>query len=203
MFVGLQDQSYEVMQAYQDEKEQIQNAKTKFTIITGIMVVWATIVTLAIIVMSVVVFSCMRNRPELALIPSAESYISDAETGTGNNKSQLGDDDDEDNDIVSQKSASVVNLNFGHGNVASGEGREVGDREEEEEVQPSGQQHEFEVEKISALFEEDEDTEGPRETTMPDNMHVQPNFRGAVTSGRTGMGQFRALFFPDSGSSSF
>lgn len=202
MFIGLQDQSYQVQQAFLDEKEQIQNAKTKFTIITGIMVVWATIVTLAIIILAVVVFSCMRKRPELSLIPSAESYFSDAETGTGINKSQVGDDDDEDNDIVSQKSASVVNLNFGHGNVASGEGHEVGDQKEEEEIQPPGQQHEFEVEKISALFEEDEDTDGPRET-MPDNMHVQPNFRGAVTSGRTGTGQFRALFFPDSGSSSF
>lgn len=201
MLVGLQDQSYQVQQAFLDEKEQIQSAKTKFTIITGIMVVWATIVTLAIIIMAVVVFSCMRNGPKLSLIPSAESYFSDAETGSGNNKSQLGDDD-EDNDIISQKSASVVNLNFGRGNVASGEGREVGAQEEQEEIQPPGQQHEFEVEKISALFEEDEDTEGPRET-MPDSMHVQPNFRGAVTSGRTGTGQFRALFFPDSGSSSF
>lgn len=195
MFLGLQDQSYQVQQAFLDEKEQIRNAKSKFNIITGVLVVWATIVTLVIIIMVVVVFTFMRNRPELAEIPSAESYMSDAETG--HHKSHLGDDDD----CISQNAASVVNLNFGHGKVASGEGREV-EVQEEQDIRPPGVQHEFEVEKISALFEDDEDAEGSSEI-LPGSLNVQPNFRGAVTSGRPGTGQFRTLFFPDSGSSTF
>lgn len=195
MFSGLQDQSYQVQQAFLDEKEQIRNAKSKFNIITGVLVVWATIVTLVIIVMVVVVFTFMRNRPELAEMPSAESYMSDAETG--HPKSYLGDDDDS----VSQNTASAVNLNFGRGKVASGEGREV-EVQEEQDIRPPGEQHEFEVEKISALFEDDDDAEGYPET-LSGSMNVQPNFRGAVTSGRPGTGQFRTLFFPDSGSSTF
>lgn len=199
---GLQQQSNEVQEAFLNEREEIQNAKTKFNIITAIMVVWATIVTLAIIIMVVVVFTFMRNRPELAAIPSADSYMSDAETG--HPKSQLGDDDDEEE--IPENVTSVVNLNFGQGKIASGEGREV-DVKEEADVrqQVPSQQHEFEVEKISALFEEDENDEAPTAAAeaIPGGIQARPNFRNAVTTSRAGTGQFRALFFPDSGSSTF
>lgn len=199
---GLQQQSNDVQEAFLNEREEIQNAKTKFNIITAIMVVWATIVTLAIIIMVVVVFTFMRNRPELA-IPSADSYMSDAETG--HPKSQLGDDDDDEEEMP-ENVTSVVNLNFGQGKVASGEGREV-DVKEDADVrqQVPSQQHEFEVEKISALFEEDENDEAPTAAaeSIPGGIQARPNFRNAVTTSRAGTGQFRALFFPDSGSSTF
>jgi len=201
--LGLQQQSNEVQEAFLNEREEIQNAKNKFNILTAIMVVWATIVTLAIIIMVVVVFTFMRNRPELA-IPSADSYSSDAETG--HPKSYIGDDDEEEE--IPQNVTSAVNLNFGRGKVASGEGREIDLQEEEEaDVRQQGpsQQHEFEVEKISALFEEDERDEAPAAAaeSIPGGIQARPNFRNAVTTSRAGTGQFRALFFPDSGSSTF
>jgi len=198
--LGLQQQSNEVQEAFLNEREEIQNAKSKFNILTAIMVVWATIVTLAIIIMVVVVFTFMRNRPELA-IPSAESYTSDAENG--HQKSYIGDDDEEEE--IPQNVTSAVNLNFGRGKVTSGEGREVDIQEEEVRQQGPSQQHEFEVEKISALFEEDEHDEAPAAAaeSIPGGIQARPNFRNAVTTSRAGTGQFRALFFPDSGSSTF
>src|SRR6218665_974571 len=205
---GLQEQSNDVQEAYLNEREEIQNAKTKFNIITAIMVVWATIVTLAIIIMVVVVFTFMRNRPELSAIPSAESYTSDAETG--HTKSYLGDDDDEEEEEVPQNITSAVNLNFGQRKVASGEGREIdvpGEENADVRQQVSSQQHEFEVEKVSALFEEDDGDEAPAAAAAAESIsggiQARPNFRNAVTTSRAGTGQFRALFFPDSGSSTF
>ena len=207
--MGLQQQSNEVQEAFLNEREEIQNAKTKFNIITAIMVVWATIVTLAIIIMVVVVFTFMRNRPELAIIPSAESYTSDAESG--HTKSCIGDDDQDED--MQQNVTSVVNLNFGQRKVASGEGREIDIQEEEgadARQQGPSQQHEFEVEKISALFEEDDNDESPggaagggAADAAAGGIQARPNFRNVVTTNRAGTGQFRQLFFPDSGSSTF
>jgi hypothetical protein len=95
--------------------------------------------------------------------------------------------------------------------VASGEGREVGIQEEDgADVRHQGpsQQHEFEVEKISALFDEDDNDESPGAAAgggggAGSAAEARPNFRNVVTTNRAGTGQFRQLFFPDSGSSTF
>jgi hypothetical protein len=155
----------------------ISTAKAKLQKIAIIMVIWATVVTIALIIIVVFAFNRLRHRPEY-LGHSADSYVSDAESG---HKSEVG---------------SVFNLDIDQqGPIVTGEGHEVGVNID--------CNNDFEVEKISALFEEDDNC-GSCATTVAQG-ESRPNFRNVMTNGHqaTSSGQFRGLFFPDSGSTTF
>jgi hypothetical protein len=180
---GLVDDTSGAMEATQEVEKLLSTTKGKLKLITIIMIVWATIVTAALIIIVIFAFNRLRSRSEF-MGESADSYVSDAESG---HKADI---------------ASVINFDMGphDGPVVTGEGREV-------EVNidgGNGRQHDFEVEHVSAMFEEDDGTRAATASSGGDGRHQsRPNFRNAVTNSRMATSQFRGLYFPDSGASSF
>jgi len=199
LLVALQQKSDVLESSFAQEEAQISTTRHKLSIVTIALIVWAIIITLAILIMVALIFTRLRKtqssdcqRENMSSPESCVSNTSDVEFGSTNiqNTSRKMKD--------TLKGAS---LNFEGHCFDSARG--------------SQENSDIETERVEALFEEDGEHESWEETWRKKRNPDLANFNNILENSHSqdvpdsgenafiGRGRVGGLFLPDVGSSTF